>query len=225
MMGLMPRAAARPSREEKKALTRAKLLDAAAAVFARKGFNGASLDDVAEEAGLTKGAVYSNFANKDDLISALLEERLDQAQYTIPGLVDPSASQEEQANQAAALFMQSFERDRDMHLLGIEFMAHMARNPILARRRSYERRVADMATDMEARAEEFGFELPMPARDLVVALFALGQGLVMERLVNPDIVPDDLFARVLNMLLSAARPAQPAQPDGTAGKPGGKAKR
>ena len=203
-------------------MTRTKLLDAAAAVFARKGFNGASLDDVADEAGLTKGAVYSNFASKDDLISALLEERLDQAQYTIPGLVDPDATREEQANQAAALFMQSFERDRDMHLLGIEFMAHMARNPILARRRSFERRVADMAGDMEKRAAEFGYVLPMPARDLVIALFALGQGLVMERLVNPDYVPDDLFARVLNLLLSASAPAEKA--DQTAGT-GGKAKR
>src|SRR4051812_10096920 len=203
MMGLMPRTTARPSREEKKAMTRKKLLEAAAAVFARRGFNGASLDDVAEEAGLTKGAVYSNFASKDDLIAALLEQRLDHVQYTIPDLVDPDASREEQANQAAALFMQMFERDRDMHLLGIEFMAHMARNPHLARRESYHRRVADMAADMEQRAKENGYVLPLPAQDLVIALFALGQVLIMERLVNPDYVPDDLFALLLNLLLSA----------------------
>ncbi|MFL6239666.1 MAG: TetR/AcrR family transcriptional regulator [Actinomycetes bacterium] len=201
----MPRATTRLSREEKKAMTRSRLLDAAAAVFARKGFYGASLDDVAEEAGLTKGAVYSNFESKDDLISALLAERLDHAQYTIPGLVDPGASREEQANQAAALFMQMFERDRDMHVLGVEFMAHLARNPHLARRESYHRRVADMAADMESRATEHGASLPMPARDLVIALFALGQGLIMERLVNPDDVPDDLFARVLNLLLSSSQ--------------------
>jgi len=58
----------KPSREEKKALTRARLLDAAATVFARRGFAAASLDEVAEEAGLTKGAVYSNFESKDELI-------------------------------------------------------------------------------------------------------------------------------------------------------------
>ncbi len=189
-------------------MTRQKLLDAAATVFARKGFNGASLDDVAEEAGLTKGAVYSNFASKDDLIGALLADRLDNQQYMIPGLVDPHATREEQANQAAALFMQGFERERDIHLLGIEFMAHLARNPNAERRESYQRRVADMAADMEARAADFGFELPLPARDMAVALFALGQGLIMERLVNPDYVPEDLFARVLNLLMSAGTPRQ-----------------
>src|SRR4051812_15177757 len=142
MMGLMPRARASLSREEKKAMTRSKLLDAAAAVFARRGFNGASLDDVAEEAGLTKGAVYSNFASKDDLIATLLEERLGEPQYGIPDQVDQQASREEQARQAAALFMQMFERDRDMHLLDLEFMAHMARNPeLLSRRTSYKLRI------------------------------------------------------------------------------------
>jgi AcrR family transcriptional regulator len=214
----MPRANARLSREEKKAMTRTKLLDAAAIVFARKGFNGASLDDVADEAGLTKGAVYSNFGSKDDLIQTLLEQRLGEPQYTIADQVDATASREEQAKQAGELFIQMFERNRDMHLLDLEFMAHMARNPDLAGRRdSYLRRVDAMAASMEEHAAAAGETLPLPARELTIALFSLGNGIVMERLINPGFVPDDLFARVLNLILSSST----SQPPGN----GGKAKR
>src|SRR5713226_7690587 len=76
------------TRDEKKARTRERLLDAAADVFARRGFHAASLDEVADEAGLTKGAVYSNFTSKDDLIVALIETRLDRRFIGIATAVD-----------------------------------------------------------------------------------------------------------------------------------------
>ena len=67
------RGSTRLTRAERKELTRELLFDAAIEVFARKGYHGASLDDVAEAAGFTKGAVYSNFTRKSDLFRALLE--------------------------------------------------------------------------------------------------------------------------------------------------------
>jgi AcrR family transcriptional regulator len=75
----------RPSlRDEQKALTRRRLLDAAETVFARRGFHGASVEEIAREAGATTGAVYSNFAGKEDLFLALFEERIatDVADYS-----------------------------------------------------------------------------------------------------------------------------------------------
>src|SRR5262245_38746350 len=65
--------AVRLSRLERKSQTRAELLRAARVVFLRRGFHGASVDEIAEEAGYTKGAVYSNFAGKDDLYLAVLD--------------------------------------------------------------------------------------------------------------------------------------------------------
>jgi AcrR family transcriptional regulator len=218
MMGLMPRAQARLSREEKKAMTREKLLDAAATVFARKGFNGASLDDVAEEAGLTKGAVYSNFESKDDLIEALLDARLDIPQMGIAGVVDPDASQADQAKQAASLMMSMVEHNREIYLLGVEFSIYLARNPERRKPGKHRHAVQQMADFMEATAKEHDRELPLPAYDLAFALFALGQGIVLDWLVNPDDVPDDIFARMLNLLMSASEKSQPAGN-------GGKAKR
>lgn len=63
-------------RSARKAATRARLLEAAAKVYAAHGFAGATLDDVAEEAGLTKGALYGHFGSKDKLLVALMEEYL-----------------------------------------------------------------------------------------------------------------------------------------------------
>ena len=70
---------ARMSRAERKEMTRELLLDAAIEVFAEKGYHGASLDDVAEAAGFTKGAVYSNFTRKSDLFRALCERETQRA--------------------------------------------------------------------------------------------------------------------------------------------------
>src|SRR5947209_18755322 len=61
--------------DRRRAMTRRHLLEAAAIVFARDGFHGATLDAIASYAGFTKGAVYSNFKSKDDLFLALLEDR------------------------------------------------------------------------------------------------------------------------------------------------------
>ena len=203
MIGLVPRAATRLSREEKKAQTRAKLIDAAAAVFARKGFNGASLDDVAEEAGLTKGAVYSNFESKDDLIEALIDERLDVPQMGIANVVDPDATQVEQAQQAASLMMSMAEQNRDIYLLAVEFSIYLARNPHRRKPGKHRQAVQQMADFMEARAKEHGQDLPLPAYDLSYALFALGQGMVLDWLVNPEDAPPDLFARMVSLILGS----------------------
>ena len=69
-------ASTRLDRRAMKERTRERLLDAAAVVFARRGIEAASLDEVAEAAGYTKGAIYSNFSSKTDLIAALMDRRI-----------------------------------------------------------------------------------------------------------------------------------------------------
>jgi AcrR family transcriptional regulator len=190
------------SREEKKAKTRARLLDAAAVVFARKGFAGASLEDVAEEAGLTKGAVYSNFDSKDDLISALLDVRLEQPLIEIPDLIPHEGSTAEQALRADRYVTSLWEREREALLLGLEFSVYIARNPEVAPRfaRRWEERHAAMSAEIAQRAAEAGTELPLPADELTAGLFALTQGIGLERLINPDHVPDGLLGRMLALI-------------------------
>src|SRR5437763_1765044 len=74
-MTAMSNAAHRPSlRDEQKALTRRRLLEAAQVVFARRGFHAATVEEIAREAGATTGALYSNFSGKEDLFLELFEE-------------------------------------------------------------------------------------------------------------------------------------------------------
>ena len=67
----------RPRRGERRLITRAQLLDAAERVFARHGYQGASIDAIAAEAGYSHGAIYANFDGKEDLFLVLVEERID----------------------------------------------------------------------------------------------------------------------------------------------------
>jgi AcrR family transcriptional regulator len=193
----------KPSREEKKALTRARLLDAAATVFARRGFAAASLDEVAEEAGLTKGAVYSNFESKDELIAELLHERLDKQAMGIEAMVALEGSVQDQATRSGELFMQGLEDEREAFLLSFEFSIHLARHPELQNRfqGNYRELQAWMARSIEAHAAEHGDALPLPADELAAGLAALGRGIALARLSDPASVPDDLFGKILTLIL------------------------
>src|ERR1700749_1338198 len=93
----------RPSlRDEQRALTRRRLLDGAEAVFARSGFHGASVEEIAREAGATTGALYSNFAGKEELFLALFEERIAADVGDYSEIVATGTTIEEQASGAAA---------------------------------------------------------------------------------------------------------------------------
>ena len=102
---------ARPTREEKKARTRAQLIDAAATVFARRGYMAASLDEVAEEAGLTKGAVYSNFDSKEDLFEAVIDDRLTEPmRHRAEDIDSTSGTTEDHAMAGARVFVDVVEQ-------------------------------------------------------------------------------------------------------------------
>src|SRR3954452_5784897 len=109
----------RLTREEKKAQTRERLIEAAARVFAEKGFAATSLDEVADAAGLTKGAVYSNFENKEDLVRAVLEVN-QRRQHSISEATG-DGTLEQQAAKAAQLFGDVIAEERAGFLLLIEF--------------------------------------------------------------------------------------------------------
>ena len=66
----------RLTRKEKRAETRARLLDAAEQVFLRRGLQGSSVEEIAAEAGFTRGAFYSNFKSKEELFVELLQDRV-----------------------------------------------------------------------------------------------------------------------------------------------------
>src|SRR4051812_37318634 len=152
----------RLTREEKKAQTRERLLEAAARVFAEKGFAATSLDEVADAAGLTKGAVYSNFENKEHLVAAVLKAHEDR-QSGISDIATGAGTLEEQQAIAARLFSESVADERDAWLLFLDFTAYALRNPavyadFLASHRAGRKRIVDMIKDNAPAAGERSFK-------------------------------------------------------------------
>ncbi len=188
------------TREEKKAQTRERLLDAAVVVFARKGFGAASLDEIADEAGLTKGAVYSNFSGKDDLLVTLFEERVDPRMFGIADQIDPATSPEEQAVTAGRLVTEVQHDDRMWFLLGLEYAIHTARNPGFPsrRRQRFEETVQRAAELIRGRFDEDGRESPVAPEELAVGFLALSDGIALLRLSHD--VPDDLLGKMLALV-------------------------
>jgi AcrR family transcriptional regulator len=193
----------RLTREEKKAKTRERLIEAAARVFAEKGFAATSLDEVADAAGLTKGAVYSNFENKEDLVAAVLKAHQDR-QSGIRDVATGAATLEEQQAVAGRLFSESVARERDAFLLFLDFTAYALRNPavyveFLERHRAGRKEIADMLEENAGGGEPFKTD-----NDRAALIFQMiGNGIGIEKLIDPEGVPDDLFARLLPVLLEA----------------------
>src|SRR4030081_2011237 len=100
-------------RSSRRAQTRTRLLEAAARVYARRGFDGATIDEVAEEAGFTKGAVYDHFGSKEKLLLALLDEHLAKQIAEQVALFDPSREPWERPRVGADRWMAELDQDPD----------------------------------------------------------------------------------------------------------------
>lgn len=191
----------RLTRPEKKARTRRDLLAAASEVFAERGFVATSIDQIAERAGMTKGAVYSNFDSKDDLLLAVMDEHLYATVEHLAGRSYPDRPIAAQASEAGRLFTEVFEANRTWFLLAFEFDTYAARNPsfharYFERYRQVRERFAGL---VQQGADGAGVPLPMPADQFALALFAFGNGIALEKLNNPD-VPTTLFGDVVGLL-------------------------
>lgn len=180
-------AKSRLTRDEQRARTRGELLDAAATVFARNGYHATSVDLVAEAAGYTKGAVYSNFESKEELFLAVIDEGLSQAVSTLEEIV-ASAAPEDRADLVGErrANMQVF--DRDFHLLETEFALYAARNEhirerLAERQRSIRERVAGL---LARHLADIGADEDVDVHDLARILIATGDGLTVMALAEPD---------------------------------------
>lgn len=200
----------RLTREQSKAATRTKLLDAARQVFAARGFHGASVEEIAAVAGYSTGALYSNFGGKEDLFLVLMEREIDEHAREISEAVRTRASMAERATGGARQWMTMIEREPEVLLLFMEFWAYGVRDaqvrPKVAARFA---QVRELLTRLIADGvREFDLELDIPAEQLAVAIDALADGIARQKLADPDAVPDELMGRVLSLLFAGAtRPA------------------
>jgi AcrR family transcriptional regulator len=210
MQSKVPSKAKRETRAEKQARTRAELIATAATVFAQHGYERASVEEIAEQAGYSHGAVYSNFAGKSDLFLAVFEqymaERAQELATTQAGIHD-GAPLETRARALADQWMERFASDRESFLLHLEFLAASRREPELAKR--FGSRSAALRETIAAfiahHQEAEGVEAPLPSSELALILRALGIGLAIEALVSPDAVREDLYGDFVELLVSMLR--------------------
>jgi AcrR family transcriptional regulator len=192
--------AARLTRSERAALTRRELLVAAERRFFRDGYHGTTLDDIADEAGYTKGAVYSTFKSKAGLFLTLFDEIVDRRVEELRQMLSPHPDDD---SKLAALAAQPVdERNSQFLLLSIEFWVHAAREPALLDEFSKRyRRLRAKLQELAPEGRSFGEE------QWAIVTLALSNGLALERLIDPGGVPDDVMASVQRRLLGPRSPA------------------
>jgi AcrR family transcriptional regulator len=197
----------RLTRKEKQAHTRSCLMHSAAKVFARRGLQQASIDEVAEDAGFTKGAFYANFKSKEELFLAMLDQRFAERIEEIDRVMAAQAEPEEQARQVAADFLRYLGSDPDWQRIFFEFTAYAARNEsfreeLVTRYKALRARIADA---YRQRQEELGITLAVPVEQISLMTFAMANGIALESLLEPEAVSDDLYATMLTAFFTGLR--------------------
>ena len=206
--------AVRLSRAERRQQTREELLTAAEACFVTRGFHATSVDQVAEQAGYTKGAVYSNFAAKEDLFFAVYERRVERALTEVTPALRQAGLEHAFDSLATATIDR---RDRDDGWLAVffEFWGHVVRHPELRERFAaiHARFLEPLAEAVQQLAEHRGLALPadVTAGQVALAWNAMEIGLGLERLTQPQTVDAAVARRLgwllLDAVLDGARPA------------------
>jgi AcrR family transcriptional regulator len=193
-------------RSARKAETRTRLLEAAARVYARRGFGGATLDEVAAEAGFTKGAVYAHFGSKENLLLALMEEHLAGQVAEQVALFDREQITWERPLAGSARWMERLEENPDPFRLFVELWVYAQRDERLRRRLAdgLDTLRATFARFAAASAADGGVEPPPHGTEQFAnVVVALGVGLPMLRLIDPEAVPASLLGTVLSVLIRA----------------------
>jgi AcrR family transcriptional regulator len=191
-----------PTRAERRDRTVAELVDAAERLFVGRGFHATTVDQVAAEAGYTKGAVYSNFASKEDLFFAVYERRA----ATFADDLDRRLREQDVGETLHALARDTTtRRGREDGWLAVyfEFWAHVLRHPELRARFAAVRRRSrrPMEDALERFAADHGGRLPMTAVEAVTSMNAAQLGLALERLTDPGAIDADLGERVSRLAL------------------------
>ena len=183
--------------------TRQLLLDAAAKLVAERGYPGAAVNDVIAEAGVSKGSFYWHFKSKDDMLFALLDERLDRPIQELIERLKGAPPEHDMAPAASEWFLELLRRNPETLVLEQEYRSLALRDPDL-RRRYLERQIAlrdALAAGLAARARHLGAPpFATPLADIATAYLSLTHGLAIERLINSATVPDHLLGETVALI-------------------------
>lgn len=186
----------RQPKGDKRDRTRARLLEAARALIREKGYEHTTLEDIAERAGMTTGAIYGNFRNRDELFISLGQTWW----APIRPRVKPGCS--------FAAIMRAM-AEATIAAIPDRSAAAVGRLTGLAYTLTHEEmrtQVREITAESYALGEQWlrantrTEDLPMPADQLVRVLHAMTEGLVFQRLLTPELVPDEIFRAAFGAL-------------------------
>jgi AcrR family transcriptional regulator len=203
---------------QRRRATRDELLAAALRVFAGRGYRQAGVDEIASAAGYSKGALYWHFSSKEDLLAALLEERIDAPMREMVALLEAAPPERDMSVEASREFARRLNEDRDAVLLEREYWSLAIRDPELRAR--YAERQAELrgalARALEARARHLGTPtLPMPAEDVARIVLSVIGGLAVDDLVEPGTVRPELLGETLALIYAGLVAKAPAASRGS----------
>lgn len=202
----MPRprpSARRRPKGDKRERTRTALLEAARSLIREKGYAHTTLEDVAERAGMSTGAIYGNFRNRDELFVALGHA------YWPPvkPRVKPGASFAEAMRAMAEATIAAIPERRAVAVGRLTGLAYTLTNKDL---QAQVRAVTSSSYEAGAewlRALGDVRDLPMPPEHLVRVIHVLIEGLVLQRILTPDLCPDEVFFAAFAALVPRVRAA------------------
>src|SRR3954454_24557974 len=194
------------NRKQKEARTRAKLMRSAARLFCHRGLEQASVEDIATDAGYTKGAFYSNFKSKEELFLAMLDQKFGEELERIEGALKTDEPPDEAARHAGEDVLRFVRSDPEWERLYLEFTAYAARNDefreeLLTRTRAMDRELEDIYRRWN---EALGIAPPIPLADVTRMVTIMSDGFLMRQQLDPDL-PDELYGTMLAILMRGLR--------------------
>ena len=185
------------TRHEKQQQTRGALLRAAAKLFSERGLEGASIDEIAEAAGYTKGAFYANFGSKEELFLVMMDEKFSSELERIDRALAGTDEPRDEAREAAAEFMH-LASDEDWPRLYFQFAAHAARNEefreeFATRQRAMRERIVKVYRRW---SKDFPAQPPLPIEDIAAMTFFMADGFLVDKLLDPGL-RDELYPTML----------------------------
>ena len=194
--------------------TRAALIASARHLFATRGFEGASLDEIAEAAGYTRGAIYRHFANKEDLFFAVNDSVSTEILDTFAEELDLEETSAVDDNaHYAAMWMKALAGNDELWALNVEWSLFQYRNP------SVRERSAEMLRENRQRVAAFmehymsaqGFRFKLPVETVAAMLLNAADGFATTARLDPD--AERLFATFLDLFLTTVIEESPARDD------------
>jgi AcrR family transcriptional regulator len=180
----------------KRARTRAALIQAAAAIIGEKGFHETTLDDVASRVGMTRGAIYGNFKNREDLFLEVVKLRWEPI---VPEL-KPGATFREQMRAIGRAVVAAAPVRQTRAVGALSFQLYALTHPEMRKRiaKQNEQIYRHMAADLVRFI--LPKDLPMPAERFIRVLHALTDGLLFTRFLTPELITDDVIISAFEML-------------------------